>query len=130
MLINVLRAITKVDGTPYQRPADADNPRPENMVNITLGWVIVEAILMSADGKILPPSEHLDRYLLAQKFYHASLPVEITNAEADLIKKQIAARWGQAIQIAGQAIYMISHSLKVPATPPKDDMPSAEQQAA
>ncbi len=59
MLINVLRAITKVDGTPYQRPADADNPRPENMVNITLGWVIVEAILMSADGKILTQSLHL-----------------------------------------------------------------------
>lgn len=110
MFINGLQTINKLDGTPYQRDADPAHPDPEKMLDITLGWVIVEAVLATEQGKTLSSAEQLDRYLLAQKFHGASLPVEVSHADAEAIKKQIALRFGHAIQISGQAIDLITKS--------------------
>lgn len=96
-------------GKPYRRQLDPDSPTTHEQTDLTLGFVIVEAILTGDGTTKIEGSKQVDRYLLAQRFISPESPVpavELSHEQADTIKDMIAKRWTQT-QIAGQAILMI-----------------------
>lgn len=108
MYINTQAVIKNIRGEAMQTPGKTS----DDLEDLTLGRVIVEAVLGTYEDEKLKASEQHDRYLLAQRFMTTDgLPVQVSRTQADEIKALIAKRWKQ-ILIAGQAVDMIDSSPK------------------
>jgi hypothetical protein len=105
MFIDTTKVITNIDGEKLKLQAKEPGAQPEDL---TLGYVIVEALLTDYPNENLKPGAKIDRMDMAEKYHKVTLPVETKNDDAGLIKDLIAKRWG--IIVTAQACRLIDKS--------------------